>query len=114
MKVASVTVTAMIHGLIASRSERAYAVGMEAVTVLISAPPTFDARRDRPVPSNVWYDAASDQSVAYRDWRGMWNVESRTNTPGKHYQHCAAPHSKGCSRSPPSRSPGREPPQQQP
>src|SRR5882672_6656457 len=70
MKVASVTVTAMIHGLIACRSASAYGVRRETVTVLISVPALFDATRDRQVSSNIWYDAASDQSVAQWSWRG--------------------------------------------
>src|SRR5260370_34009643 len=69
MKVASVTATAMIQGLIAGRSVMAWAAEMVAVAVLISVPTPVDATRDQPVPSNIWYDATSDQSVAPYNWR---------------------------------------------
>jgi hypothetical protein len=63
MKVARVTVTAMIQGLIAGRSVTAEAEGMEAVAVLISVPTPFDAKEtERSHPT--WYDALSDQPVA--------------------------------------------------
>src|SRR5260370_22059551 len=65
MKVASVTVTAMIHGFTADRSAAARGKGMEAVIELISepTPPLMRHETGRSHP-NVWYDAASDHSVA--------------------------------------------------
>src|SRR4029077_15442426 len=64
MKVASVTVTAMIQGLITGRVAARLGTEMEAAAALIGVPGCLDATRDRSVSSNVWYNAISDQLVA--------------------------------------------------
>src|SRR5713101_7517350 len=65
MKVASVTVTAMIHGFTAARSAAARGKGMEAVIELISEPTPPSMQQETGWSHlNVWYDAASDHSVA--------------------------------------------------
>src|SRR5260370_1102729 len=65
MKVASVTVMAMIQGFTADRSAAARGKGMEAVIELISepTPPSMQQETGRS-HLNAWYDAASDHSVA--------------------------------------------------
>src|SRR5260370_31008461 len=70
MKVASVTVTAMSHGLRPARGWAALGTEMVAAAMLIQAPGCFDAIRDRSVASNIWYNALSDRLVAKLFWRG--------------------------------------------
>jgi hypothetical protein len=64
MKVARVTVTAMIHGFIPGRMAATLGVEMEAAAALIELPASFDAIRDPSVAYNIWYNAISDQLVA--------------------------------------------------
>src|SRR5258708_37137636 len=65
MNVASVTTTATTQGLIAGRSAATYGTGMEAVAALIRVPtpPSMHQETGRSHLS-LWYDAASDHSVA--------------------------------------------------
>jgi hypothetical protein len=65
-----VTVTAMIHGLIAGRVIATFGKAMEAVVALITVPGFLDAIRDRSVSSNICYNAISDQLVAELVWGG--------------------------------------------
>ncbi len=51
MKVASVTVTAMIHGLTAGRVAATFGKGMEVAPALMELPGCFDAVRDQSVSS---------------------------------------------------------------
>ena len=64
MKVASVTVTAMIQGLIPGRVAALSGAGTEAAAALIGVPDRFGATRDRSVASNLWYNEISDRLVA--------------------------------------------------
>src|SRR5229473_2471351 len=74
MNVASVTTTATTQGLIAGRVAPTLGTGMEAAAALMGALGSFDALRDRPVASNIWYNAISDQLVAGMAW---WEVYMR-------------------------------------
>src|SRR6266849_6919527 len=94
MKVASVTVTAMIQGLIAGRPLAIYGTGMEAVVELIRCRRLFDATRDRSVASNVWYNAISDQLVAELILRDL-NAQRRADPTGNHPQGGAHLQSEG-------------------
>src|SRR5258708_979983 len=61
MKVASVTTTATIQGLIGGRSAAASGTEMEAAAGLMGAPACFDATRDRSVSYNFQWNSISGQ-----------------------------------------------------
>src|SRR5882762_6681022 len=86
MKVASVTVMAMIQGFIAGRSAAARGKGTEAVIGLISepSPPSMQQETARSHP-NVWYDAASDRSVAEHLLAGVEKCEKVTKRDRKSF-----------------------------
>ena len=67
MNVASVTVTAMIQGLIAGRVAATFGKEMEPAIALIRVPGFLDALRDRSVASNIWYNAIEATS-----WSHNW------------------------------------------
>src|SRR5713226_1491662 len=94
MKVASVTVTAMSHGLIPGRAWAASGTERVAAAVLIRVPGCFDATRDRSVASNVWYNAISDQLVAELVLRDL-NDQRRADPAGNHSQGGTHLQSKG-------------------
>src|SRR5260370_2168398 len=83
MKVASVTTTATIQGLIGGRSAAASGTEMEAAAGLMGAPACFDATRDRSVSYNFQWNTISDQLVAEPVLRGS-NGQRRANPPGNH------------------------------
>src|SRR5258708_3592155 len=83
MKVARVTVTAMIQGLIAGRVAATLGTEMEASATLIWVPVCFDATRDRSVSSNFWYNAISDRLVAKLVLRNL-NAQRRADPAGDH------------------------------
>src|SRR5260370_27180790 len=85
MKVARVTVTAMIHGLMAGRVAATFGKEMEPVVALMEVPGCFDATRDRSVSSNIWYNAISDQLVAELVYRDL-NEQRRADPAGDYSQ----------------------------
>src|SRR6266403_234069 len=101
MKVARVTVTAMIQGLTARRPH----TGQEWKPLWSSyrCRPLLDATRDRSVASNFWYNAISDQLVAELVSRDL-NAQRRADAAGHHSQGGPDLQPAGLRRSRPIRS----------
>src|SRR5580700_6591917 len=83
MNVASVTVAAMIQGLMAGRPATMPGTGMTAVaalTVLITGTGCLDAKRDRTVSKNIGYNIQRDQLVARRSGFGRHSMRKGEET----------------------------------
>src|SRR6266481_1415419 len=85
MKVASVTVTAMIQGLIPASVAATFGKEMEPVVALIRCPVSWMQQETVRSHLNVWYNAISDQLVAGLVLRDL-DAQRRADPPGNHSQ----------------------------